>query len=484
MDTRYNYNHVPTIREFARSDAFIRALVGPFGSGKSSGCVIEIVRRGQMQNPGPDGIRRSRWAVVRNTYGELADTTIRTFFQWFPPEHYGRWHATERRYVIKAIPGVEIEILFRALDEPDDVKKLLSLDLTGAWINEAREVPWPVVDAIQGRLGRYPAQAQGGCNWFGLIMDTNPPDSDSRFYYFFEEEQWRKSFDVLKRSGVLAIDAEPSDFVALFHQPSGLSEEAENLPNLPAGYYQRLSVGKSDEWIKVYIHGEYGFVSDDKAVFPEFSERLHLRALEPVPGRIIYRGWDFGLTPACALSQILPDGRWLIFDEMVSESMSIDIFSDEVIENCSRSFRGNAEFEDYGDPAGNQPAQTDMRTCFQILQGKNVAIEPGLQTLRIRLESIHKPLRTLISGEPQFVLHPRCKMLRKGFLGGYHFRRLSTNSERYSEKPEKNSYSHPNEANQYVATILFGGGLTDEKPQDDYPQAPRSTAGRSPVTGY
>lgn len=419
------------------------------------------------------------------TFSELNDTTIKTFFQWFPPHYYGRYHTTEKRYTINALEGCQIEVLFRPLDDPEDVKKLLSLDLTGAWINEAREVPWPVVDAVQGRLGRYPPQNMGGPSWSGLIMDTNPPDSDSRFYRFFEEEEWRPSFEAMKREGALPRDAKPEDFAQIFHQPSGLSPEAENLANLQPGYYQRLAIGKSAEWVKVYIHGQYGFVSDDKTIFPEFNERVHVRALEPIEGRPVVRSWDFGLTPACVLSQELDDGRWLVFDEMISESMGIDRFSDEVLEHCSQTFRGRAVFNDYGDPAGQQRAQTDERTCFEILQAKGIMIEPGLQTLAIRLESVRKPLRTLINGEPQFALHPRCRALRKAFLGGYHYRRLSTNAERYSNLPEKNASSHPMDALQYAATILFGGGLTAERgPRDDYPSALRSDVGRSKVTGY
>ena len=199
-----------------------------------------------------------------------------------------------------------------------------------------------------------------------------------------------------------------------------------------------MAIGKTPEWVKVYIHGRYGFVSDDKAIFPEFNEQAHVKAIEPIPGRTIYRGYDFGLMPACSLSQILPDGRWLVFDEIVSEDMGIDAFSDNVLEHCSRSFRGPVEYEDIGDPAGEQRAQTDERTCFEIMQSKGIDIRPGLQTLAIRFKSMRKPMRTLVGGEAQFVLHPRCKVLRKALLGAYHFRQLSTNSEKYSNKPEKN----------------------------------------------
>lgn len=71
-----------TMREFHTSDSFVRALLGPIGSGKSVACVIEMLIKSRQQAPNPEGIRKSRWVVVRNTYRELVDTTIQTFFDW------------------------------------------------------------------------------------------------------------------------------------------------------------------------------------------------------------------------------------------------------------------------------------------------------------------------------------------------------------------------------------------------------------------
>ena len=70
------------------------------------------------------------------------------------------------------------EVIFIALDKAEDVKKLLSLELTGAFINEAREIPKAVLDAVTMRVGRYPSQRDGGPTWSGVIMDTNAPDED------------------------------------------------------------------------------------------------------------------------------------------------------------------------------------------------------------------------------------------------------------------------------------------------------------------
>jgi hypothetical protein len=170
----------PTLEDFSNSDAFMRGLMGPFGSGKSSACVTEIVARAQAQEPGPDGVRRSRWGVVRNTFGELTQTTLKTIFQWLPQAYFGRYIERTKTYTVTAFPGCEFEIVLMALDRPDDVKRLLSLELTGAWVNEAREVPWGVIEVLQGRVGRYPSKKDGGATWWGVWLDTNPPDADSR----------------------------------------------------------------------------------------------------------------------------------------------------------------------------------------------------------------------------------------------------------------------------------------------------------------
>jgi hypothetical protein len=138
MDIRYSYTHVPTIREFAASNARVRGLMGPFRSGKTSGCIIEIVRRALAQQRGPDGIRRTRWLAIRNTFPQLNDTTIQSTLMWLPPQYFGRYYPSDHRYLVKGFEGVEFEIWFRALDRPDHVQNLLSLEVTGAWVNSAR----------------------------------------------------------------------------------------------------------------------------------------------------------------------------------------------------------------------------------------------------------------------------------------------------------------------------------------------------------
>src|ERR1700752_383693 len=81
----------PTLDRFHLSNAFVRGIRGPVGSGKSTGMCWEIMRRAREQAAGPDGRRHTRFVIVRNTYRELADTTLNTWLDWFPEEALGKF---------------------------------------------------------------------------------------------------------------------------------------------------------------------------------------------------------------------------------------------------------------------------------------------------------------------------------------------------------------------------------------------------------
>ncbi|QSQ14059.1 phage terminase large subunit [Myxococcus landrumensis] len=238
--TSVAYKAPPTLARFMRSGAFVRCCVGPVGSGKSSAAVVEIVRRAAEQAASPDGVRRTRFAVIRNTYRELKDTTRKTFEQWVPAET-GKWHEQDFTFTLdkplKDGTRLHCEVLFRALDRPEHVKKLLSLELTGAYVNEARQVPKAILDVLCSRVGRYPSKAQGGATWFGVWMDTNPWHTGHWGYKLFSKTR-------------------PEGY-ELYEQPGGRAPDAENLENLPPGYYERQVAGKDSEWIAEYIDSKY-----------------------------------------------------------------------------------------------------------------------------------------------------------------------------------------------------------------------------------
>ena len=440
MDTTYVAS--PNMAAFHRDDHFVRALMGPIGSGKSVACCVDLLMKAFKQKPNSDGIRKTRFAVIRNTYRELVDTTILTFFDWFP-EHLDLYLKKDMK-ITAEVPQpdrtlVHMEFLFRALDKPDDIKKLLSLELTGAWINEAREIPKAIMDMLIGRLGRYPNMRDGGPTWHGLIMDTNPPDSDHWWYKLFEVDN-------------------PNSY-ALFKQPSGTSPEAENTENLPPGYYTNMQDGKDKEWVNVYVHGQYGFVMDGKPVFSEYKDDIHYSDEEikiPSDATIII-GIDFGLTPAATFGYLTASQRWLVFDELVTENMGAATFSKLLNSHINKYYPKN-KLEIWGDPAGDFRAQTDETTPFEILDKNGIVAWPTYTNdFIIRREAVAGPMMRLDhSGNTGFLVGPKCINLRKALAGGYKYKRMSVSGqERFQDKPDKGKYSHVADALQY---LMLGGG--------------------------
>jgi hypothetical protein len=473
INTVYNYEDVPTIARFAASNARHRGLMGPFGSGKSSGCAVEVVRRAHMQSPSPrDGIRYSRVAIVRNTYPQLRDTTIKTFKYWFPPSLYGEYRVADHDYIIHKFPGVFLEVLFRALDRPDQVDNLLSLELTGAWINEAREIPKEIFDAIDGRINRYPAEQDGGCSFPYIIADTNPPNKNSWWFKYFEGEHLED--------------------VEIFKQPSGRSPFAENLRNLPKGYYTKLARGKTEDFNRVYVDGQYGFTSEGKPVYGNNwndATMVATHVLTPMRGLPVILSFDFGLTPACVFAQLSPSGKLLVLDELVSSDMGIESFAKNMVVPLLALRYEGIEIRGTGDPAGMSRSPTDESTCYdklhEIFRDLGIRFTPAItNALTERVGAVEAFLRNNADGWPAFVLSRQCAHLRDGFNGGYRFKRMRTGMAEvaYAPEPEKNMASHIHDALQYAC--MYVSDLTRRAARQRRSRVSRTAHVPATIAGY
>lgn len=450
----YTMEALPTGQLFHRSDKRKRIVMGPVGSGKSVICCQEIFRRASNQAPDSNGVRRTRWAIIRATYPQLKDTTMKTFLDLFPEVKYGKlktapppefkmeWEVEDK---YGKVTQVECEILFRALDRPQQVENLLSLEITGAWVNEARGIPKVIFDALDTRIGRFPSKRVGGATWMGIIMDSNPCDVDHWIYEMFE------------------VQSLPGH--EIWHQDGN-----ENNANLPTGYYENISIGKDPEWVKIYVKGLYGFICDGKPVYPEFNHNIHVSEEELNWNKFkpLLIGFDFGLTPAMVVTQITSKGQWVILHEEWSDGMGINRFGDHCLEVLNLKYPG-AIWHVYADPAGEQRAQTDEKTCYQILDEKGFTCQAGAIDFTSRREAIATRLNTMIEGMPAMLIDGvNCKMLVKGMMGGYQYSEIA-NSGRYHEKPLKNSYSHPHDALQYIATEIFTKRINTKKKKKKRP---------------
>ena len=401
------------LKSFMRDDTFFRGIRGPVGSGKSVACCVEVFRRALQQEKNSDGKRKSRWAIVRNTNPQLRTTTIKTWLDWFPEDQWGKfsWSVPYTHNIKQG--DIELEVIFLALDRPEDVKKLLSLELTGIWINEAREIPKSIIDACTMRVGRFPSMREGGPSWSGVIADTNAP----------EEDHWWP----IMAGGVPIPDHIPAseakmlvkpDNWCFYVQPPGMkekrdedgevqsyavNEEAENAKHMLKSYYPNLIQGKGKTWIDVYVMNRLGTIQDGKPVYNMFVSDTHI-AKEEIPvadSMPLYCGLDFGLTPAAVFGQKVR-GRWFILQEIVAFDMGIVRFAELLRAEIATRY-ANCDVHIFGDPSGDFRAQTDESTPFQVLHGAGLVARPAPSNdVSLRLEAVSTPLNRMVDGNAGF----------------------------------------------------------------------------------
>lgn len=454
----------PTGRIAHDDDSFVRVIMGPYGSGKSTWAITEIVKRACQVPVWYSGRRRSRWGIVRNTSGELSTTTLATWLAWF--EELGDVRKRQKpimtyEHTFNDGNGmIELELLFIALDRPEDVRKIKSLELTGCYINELSEVPKAALAHMKGRVNRYPSKAF--CQepyWSGIIADTNPPEDDHWIYKDFEENQFENH--------------------KLFKQPPGLIKDdnnkwvrnpnADNAAHLPDNYYEMLAEGQSQEFIKVFCLGEYGSVGFGKRVYPEFNPDFHaVESLVAIQGEQLILGWDFGLTPACVVLQLSPRGQLLILKEYIGDGMGIRTFADSiVIPSLKKDFPYCRVGMSVADPAGNARNEiVEEMSCIGELNSLNVPTT-GARTNDIdpRLGSVRYFLNKMVDGKPGLVLDRRnCPTIFKGFVKDYVYARVAVSGEeRYKDKPNKNMASHPMDALGYGCLEIASDRITQDK---------------------
>ena len=457
-----NAEFPPVLSAFMQSNARRRLIRGPFGSGKSVGCQWELPRRAAMQAPSPrDGKRKTRWAVARNTRPQLRDTTLKTFLEWFPSGSVGVYHSTSNTYFIRQ-GDIEAEIVFRALDDPSDVRNLLSAEYTGAYFNEQRDIHRDIVEAMDGRIGRYPRDEDGGPTWTGMWGDTNMP-TEGTYCWAISENRDPNDYKKKKDNGW-----------EIFTQPAGLIRQvdgsyienpaAENANHLPPRYYLNTIEGKSDEFIRVYVMCEYGRELGGKPVHPAFNRELHVAksALIPDKNNLLLVSADFGLTPAIVLVQQNAFGQVLVLEEIVTFGMGIERAIEEKLLPLMRRRFDGFEVAVTGDPSGGTGSQADETSCADIFRRYK---RKGLGSVRLAYSNspVHRQgaldhflTRLVDNGKPAFLIDPRCEWLIAALSGKYAFKKLKNGME--SSDVEKSDWSHVAEALEYSCMHFERGG--------------------------
>ena len=451
---KLDYTPSKTVKEFMLSDAKIRAIVGPVGSGKTSGAIIELLRQSITIPAMEDGIRRSRQLIVRNTKTQLRDTTLSSVIGLLPVEIY-KWRESDMIMRFR-FNDVESDWLFRSLDSPEDVQRVLSLEVSHAWIEESREIPVQLLSDIEGRVGRYPSQAGGFRYRSGIICTTNPPEIDSSWYKLLEHLPQEDGDDNS------IIDA------ATFKQPSGLSPEAENLENLRPGYYEELSKGKKKDWINVYVHGRYAKSMSGKPVYEDsfqYDRRVkHNLPIDPTLPVII--GLDAARNPAAVFMQIGRDGKLRKLREVIGKDMGMKTFIASKLTPLIRNHFPLNPLVFVGDPSWTRKNDTDDNSTMKELKKHFVTGMPGMghavksaatNDPIARINALDDPFRNWWpDGEPGVEYDAECQTLVTALRSKYRYTRKKTTDGEMRDMPDKtHPWSDIADADQYGTLFIL-----------------------------
>lgn len=452
MTYRIDFHAPPVCGRFMSSHHFFRLLAGPYGSGKTTTVLMELLRRACEQWPGPDGIRRTRFAITRQTLSQLKNTVLKDAVNWF--HGIASWKVSESTLHFN-FKDVRSEWLLMPLETPEDQRRLLSLQLTGAMLNEAIETDAELIPAISSRCGRFPGAADGGCKWYGLVADTNFPSEGSPWHEMMEN---------------------PSEDMAVFKQPGGLDEGAENLNyllqtpesmKLPIDhaerialgrlYYTRLARSRNKDWVDRYVHAKYAPDPTGTAVFKDsFRRSFHVvDDLEPSGGTIVI-GQDFGRNPVSVLLQMDHRGRILVLEELWAENIGLEtqLPSLRALVNSPRYLGRRICM--VGDPSGQDKGSLDERTAFDICRKMGFMIVSGPTNLiDPRIRAVEELLLQQRDGGPAIAFSQRgCPRLIAAMGGGYRY--SFTNLSQSRPLPDKNAHSHLPDALQYGVMGLAG----------------------------
>src|SRR5208337_71787 len=494
---RKPYIPLPTMMGFHASDAEMRCLVGPVGSGKTTACIQEIGVLLPRHLANVYGMTHTRWAIIRKTYRELMDTTFASVQDWIP---YGDWHAAAMTMVINYPPSVgcnyplHVELIFRSCNRPEDMEKFKSLEITGYWVEESVEVNEEVKRMLRGRIGRYPQKSPVR---FG-IESTNPCDVEHHIYW---EHNWVptgpewETFRAERIAEALHDGKTMDEANKLYPKicdPNKLEREAgtgrftpwtvpgprpnakkkpvskylgwwqpphENDANLKPGYYDALleDYGSNPEWLHMYVEGKPGIRVLGKVVYGNFLQTRHV-SKTPLEsnGTPLYLGWDnSGNFPAAVVLQIRGVLSVQVLWEFFSEREGIIDFCRKTLMDLEQMYPGYTIAANYADPAGGgrfSRGTGGLTSNAQLMfEEFGLTVTPSEQNLYARIQSVDQ----MLARNDGILIDPRCTRLINGFIGGYVYPEKIGVANEFLQSPMKNSFSHVHDALQYACAKLY-----------------------------
>ena len=452
-DATLNYTATFTGARFHSSPAFMRVLLGPVGSGKSSATWLELFRRACETDPDANGVRAARHLCIRDTYAMLKTTTIQDYLSWF--SRMGAevvYDAPIRGRLRIPLPdgtSLDWNLWFLSMDGGEKSLDILrGMAISGAYINEGHSIAKEVYEVVTTRIGRYSTPDNRTPKWKGIVVDSNYGYAGCYLHHMYVH-------------GAANVDFFEQPPAAIYNQATGkfeLNPNADNIAHLPGGfdYYEKM-LGLSQEFVKQFLANQWATKQSGKAVYPQFTPFIHMTngLLQPDPMLPLLIGMDFGLNVAATLGQLSRFGKLVVFQEVVGDDVDLETFTVRHLVPVLRSARfAGMKSIVCGDPAGLGRSSLDKRTAYDVLRKHGIAAYPAPTN---EFASRRGAVSSFLDRNNGFsMVAPDCPRLLEGFEGGYGFKKKSDNTG-YHDYVDKNKYSHVHDALQYMALFAKVG---------------------------
>jgi hypothetical protein len=496
-----SYQATPTVARFMQSDAFVRLILGPVGSGKTTGIIFEMLRRSALQAPDEDGVRRTRWSIVRQTLEQMRQTILLDALQWLRP--IATYKVSDKLIVIDTTPmGGDLysEWFMIPLEDPEDQKRLLSSQLTGCAMNEFPEINPDLVGAIAGRCGRFPKAP----TWFGIIGDGNFPTEGGDWHRLLELEP-PPDWAVFKQPGGLDLYPDkppvPSDLrnKPMAENLNWLTQTADTLKlplddpaRLAQGrlYYERLSRTSNPDWVLRYVHAQYGPDPSGTAVWRgSFKRAFHVSdtSLLPIQGKPLIIGQDFGRSPCSLICQADHKGRLLVLEEIIAEDMGLEL-------HVRTNLQPRLQDERYkgltiacvGDPSGASKGSITEETNFDALKRMGIPAFPApTNDLIPRLNAVEQLLLQQRDGGAALLIDGlRCPKLVLAMAQNYRYARAKQTGITKNLPDKNHPYSDLADDLQYVCLMVNSGMVEYVAKKIGARRSNKPRQARVPVEGW
>jgi hypothetical protein len=441
----------PTPERAHKTPQRVQDYWGPIRTGKSTSACWEIYF--SCERAAAQGVS-ARWIIIRDTYRNLEDTTLKTWLDIFPDGAAGRIIKTNPvDYLLRTEDGTEHEILFRHGQTASDASSFLSSEFAGAFLEEVAPAFNPsgivspgidesVFDMVLGRL------VQKGVAHPQMILTSNPPPM----------QHWASR---------RIIDLAPEKLADNGWGHYWFPPE-ENAQNIRPGFYEELCKVWPEDMVRRFVKGERVAIYPGLPIFQkDFSERMHVRSnLRPIKGLPITLCVDSsGLAPAALFTQVDAKGRWLWLKELqggfVDGKLSEQIGARRFAQLCkgiaATDFPGFTFAPGWGDPFRLEAkSDTDEKSWSQYFKAEGFELRPGVKPITDRIDGIRERLNIIIEGNPGILISKEgCPLSIEAMAGGYRWGLDPLANRVLGAEPVKDIFSHTMDAAGHAARKIF-----------------------------